>query len=87
MTEERFVEIMENDNYDVDWKGCNVISGLKIITKYLPDKGIEGAEHDIVYSVMISEILEAGITEEDAIRLRKLNWMIDDNSEGLACFV
>ena len=89
MTEERFIEIMESDT-DIKaptWKGCNVVSGLKIITKYLPEKGIEGAEHDIVYSVNTSELIKAGITEEDAIKLRKLNWMIDEYGEGLACFV
>ena len=86
MTRERFKKLMESQD-DIDWVGCNVVSGLKIITKYLPRKGIEGAGHDIVYSVTIDEILDAGITEEDVIELRKLNWMIDESGTGLACFV
>lgn len=86
MTEERFIELMEAD-VDTDWEGCNVFSGLKIITKYLPEKGIEGAEHDIIFSACVSELVEAGITEEDVVALRKLNWMIDEMGEGLACYV
>ncbi|MFX1452438.1 MAG: hypothetical protein ACFFCM_16480 [Promethearchaeota archaeon] len=88
MTEEKFIELMEsNEDFDVSWEGCNVFSGLKIITKYLPKKGIEGAEHDIIYSVFISDLIDAGITEEDIVALRKLNWMIDETNTGLACYV
>ena len=86
MTEERFIEIMRSDIADIP-EECNVFLGLKIITKYCPKDGIEGAAHDVIFSVTISEILEAGITEEDAIELRKLNWMIGEYDEGLACFV
>ena len=86
MNEEKFTEIMESE-IKTKWTGCNVFSGLKIITKYLPDVGIEGAGHDIVYSASIDEIIEAGITEEDVTALRRMNWMIDENGEGLACFV
>jgi len=89
MTRERFEEIMKDD--DIGGKllcepGCNVVKGLLIIQKYLPNIGIVGAEHDVVYSALISHIVKAGITEEDAIYLRKQNWMIDDD-DYLACFV
>lgn len=87
MTEEEFVEIMNDDNVKTDWKGDNACQGLDIIRKYCPDKGIEYAEHDVIGSVMISEIAEAGITKEDAIKLCSLNWMIDEDNEGLSCFV
>jgi hypothetical protein len=89
MTEEEFVEIIKDDDIETNISGpCNACAGLDIIRKYLPKQGIEGAEHDVIYSAMISEIVEAGITKEDAIKLCSLNWMIDEHSgEGLACFV
>jgi len=65
--------------------GCSVVKGLLIIQKYLPDHGIESAEHDIIYSASASLLVEAGITAKDAILLRKYNWMIEDGF--LACFV
>ena len=86
MTREEFTEIMRRNIADIP-EECNVFLGLKIITKYLPKEGISGASHDVVYSVTIAQILEAGITEEDAIELRKLNWMTDETNTGLACFV
>ena len=43
MTEERFIEIMESDIADIP-EECNVFLGLKIITKYCPRDGIEGAD-------------------------------------------
>lgn len=86
MTEERFIEIMKSDISDIP-EECNVFLGLKIITKYCPKDGIEAAAHDEIFSVTIRKIVEAGITEEDAIELRKLNWMIDESNTGLACFV
>lgn len=89
MTEEEFVKIMEDEDIDVDIRGpCNACAGLDIIRKYVPQKGIEYAAHDVIGSVYISNIVEAGITEEDAIKLRSLNWMIDEVcGESLACFV
>lgn len=97
ITEERFREIMTNDEYRDDggeifkpeWTGDNAIQGLWIIGKYFdPMKSsiIKGANHDIIYSVNVDDIVEKGITEEDTIALRKLNWMIEDDSY-LACFV
>lgn len=89
MEREQFEKIMSDDEldefgaYDED----NALLGLKIIAKYLPKCGIEGAEHDIVYSVGVDKILEAGIIEDDVIELRKLNWMIDEECDCLACFV
>ena len=66
---------------------CNVFEGLKIITKYVPHIGIEGAEDDIVYSVNVDKLLDADITKEDTIILRSLGWLVDDDDECLACLV
>lgn len=65
--------------------GCSALLGLNLIAKYLPGSGIGGAEHDQIYACGVNELLVAGITEEDAIALRKLNWFIDEDS--LATFV
>ena len=86
MTEEKFIKIFENE--DTDWTGDNAFQGLTIIAKYinpLENDIICGADHDVMYSVDVNELIEAGIIEEDAKNLRKLNWMI---TEGyLECFV
>lgn len=88
MERERLVEILRDEEIDIIFPdGCNVFSGLGIITKYLPKKGVEGAEHDIIYSVDINELAEAGITEEDAKQLRIWNWMYYEDCDCLACFV
>jgi hypothetical protein len=86
MKVERFCELMSGDSgralSDV---GCNALEGLKIINSIMPNRGISGAGHDVIYSASIYEIIEAGITEEQVLKLRELNWMIDEDS--LACFV
>jgi hypothetical protein len=86
MNEERFREIMENQDYDFECDDDNAVLGLLLIRKYIPKAGIEGASHDIIYSVGIEELIEAGITEEDVIQLRNWNWMLY-YEESLACFV
>ena len=84
MTEERFIELMRKDNCS-SWEGDNAYLGLRIIAKYT-DKIVQGANHDILYSEDISKLIEKGITEEEVLELRKLNWMVEDNTY-LACFV
>lgn len=91
MEEARFLEILNDpeDKIKVDLlmdTGCNVMKGMFIIAKYLPESGIEGASHDVIYCCSIESIITAGITEEDAIKLRRLNWMTIDDCR-LACFV
>jgi len=71
---------------DAKWEGNNTTKGLAIINSFLPDSGIEGADHDIIYSCNIQELIDAGATKEDFEKLAKLNWMVQD-SEYLACFV
>lgn len=89
LTEERFTEIMKDEEIKTVFpeNKDNALCGLNLIAKYIPNRGVEGAGHDIIYSVDIDEIVEAGITEEDAIQLRTWNWMIDDDACCLACFV
>ncbi len=89
MDEQRFLKIMSDDDIGgslLSQKGCNAIKGLLIIQKYLPLDGVEGANHDIIYSVDIDRLIEAGITEADAIYLRRQNWMVEDDMY-LACYV
>lgn len=88
MTVERFHQIFEEA--DSKWTGDNAFAGLQIIAKYIDPKQndiIKGAEHDVLYSVNVDKIIEAGITEEDAIALAQLNWSIDEGFDGLMCFV
>jgi hypothetical protein len=89
MTAERLTELMTNDDLGSNWHGDNAFQGLQIIAKYIdPNKTdiITGASHDVIYSVSIISIIKAGITEEDVIKLKKLNWMLED-ADYLACFV
>ena len=88
MNREEFEEIFDNDS--TDWDGDNTFQGLLIIAKYIDTSKndiIASVEHDILYSVDIDEIIENGITKEDSIKLRNLNWMIEEEFECLACFV
>jgi hypothetical protein len=89
MTRERFQEIMEDDS-DIKlsrYKKNRALLGLNLMAKYLPNSGVEAADHDIIIGADIDPLLKAGLTEEDAIELRKLNWMIHDSGDCMACFV
>lgn len=88
MTNERIIEIMKNTEselYKID--GDKSLMGLQILSKYTEKRVLQGADHDIIYGPDIDECVENGITEEDVIELAKLNWMIDSESDGFACFV
>lgn len=88
MNIEEFEEILNDDDEGVSLlsqKGCNTMKGLLVIIKYLPQAGISSASHDVIYSAGISDLVEAGITKEDAIYLREQNWMIEGGA--MACFV
>jgi cell division GTPase FtsZ len=84
MTREELEEIFEDE--DTSWEGDNAFQGLQILSKYT-DELIVGANHDIIYSADVDKVLEAGLTKEDAMKLRKLNWMIEENGDYFACFV
>jgi hypothetical protein len=77
------------DEADTDWQGDGFVQGLLILAKYYDitkESIVEGAEHDLVYSVQIDDLIERGVTEEDVVALAKLNWMVEDN-DYLQCFV
>ena len=81
MTYEEFEEIMESDfSCSKTDRDCSIFLGLLIIREFLPKAGIEAAQHDIVFSVGVDELIEAGITKEKAGDLRRLGWMIDEDS-------
>ncbi|HDZ15694.1 hypothetical protein LCGC14_0950280 [marine sediment metagenome] len=85
MRREEFYHILKRDNGG-EWEGDNALKGLNIIAKYIPnDTVLEGVGHDVIYSVDIDKLIEAGITIKDAEELRELNWMLKDDC--LACFV
>jgi hypothetical protein len=86
MTREQFEEIFDNNNSHLENYYDNAFEGLQLIHEYLPETTlITGASHDEIYSVYISELLRAGITEEDVLKLRDMNWAIEEY--WLSCFV
>lgn len=80
MTEEELINIFEEDiPYDPTMRPIvdTVFEGLKILHRYMPNKTlIQGADHDVIYSVSVSDMVEAGVTEADAKYLRLLNWVV-----------
>lgn len=80
---ERLKQIFEEA--DSKWEGDNAFQGLQILSKYTT-KLICGADHDVIYSVDIDDIVEA-ISEEDANALAMLNWTLDSDNDCFACFV
>jgi hypothetical protein len=72
------------DDIDSEWDGDNAYQGLQIIAKYTENL-IQGADHDIIWSEGVDKLIEGGITEEEVIKLAKLNWMIE--AGYLACYV
>lgn len=90
MDYKRLTEIFseENDNGERDWEGDNALRGLKILEKYAPGKDvITGADHDIIFSISGEKALEKGLTEEEALTLRKLNWSFSEDYGNFSCFV
>lgn len=89
MTEKLFRKIMGDDS-SAKWEGDNFIQGIKILEKYIDsskEEIVEGSTHDLIWCTGVEEILKKGITEEDTIALRDLNWMIDETSDCLSCYV
>ncbi len=89
MTADRFREIMNDEEIETIFpeKENNFFRGIKIIGKYLPKDCIAGADHDVVFSADVNDIVKAGITEGEALELRKINWHLDNDADCLACFV
>lgn len=89
MKVERLIEIMSDDNIGGELlfeAKDNALEGLQILNKYTEDSVLEGANHDVIYSIDIDKTIEGGITEEEVIKLRKLNWMLEDDFY-FVCFV
>jgi len=87
MTTERLEEIFEED-HKTEWTGDNAFQGLQIMAKYLDQTKtdlIQGASHDEIYGPSGDDLIAAGLTEEDAIKLATLNWSY--NGEYFSCFV
>jgi uncharacterized protein YihD (DUF1040 family) len=82
MTLERLEEIFEETQSK--WEGDNAFQGLQILAKYTEKNVICAAEHDIIYSINAEDVIEI-LSEEDAIKLAQLNWMLED--EYFACYV
>lgn len=86
MNQEELKTILEADTA-INWDGDNALLGLKLISEYFPGKTVlEGADHDIIYSVPAEELINAGLTEEHAMELSTLNWMLYENYY-MACYV
>lgn len=83
MEREELIKIFKADSGK--WEGDNAFQGLKILSKYTHNL-IHGADHDVIWSESIDVLLENGLTREDAIKLREINWMIEENTY-MACFV
>jgi hypothetical protein len=81
---ESIFENTESELNKVD--GDNAFLGLQILSKYRKKCLVEGADHDIIYSMNIEDAIELNITDEDCTELARLNWMIYEG-EGFACFV
>lgn len=87
---DEFIDIMNDEDLvgsEIMTVADNVLAGLDIVRKYMPDKNlITGASHDVIYSVSMVELIAAGIKKEDVRKLSALNWMVEEDSY-LACFV
>jgi hypothetical protein len=87
MTIERLNEILEDEKtFGKGISSDKVFEGLEILRKYNPYV-IQGADHDEIYSLDVTDSFLQQITEEDAIRLSELGWFIDFDSDCLAHFV
>ena len=89
LTFSEFEDIMNKDDFTYKWTGDKALKGLLVISKYISmeeNRLIEGAGSDMIYSVDIDRIINAGITKEDTTELNNLGWFIED-SKYLAHYV
>ncbi len=82
MTLEEFKKIMNDDDiktiiFKIEYDSTLV--GLNLMAKYLPKNCIQGADHDVLYGAVAEDLIKAGLTRDDAIKLKELNWMIEDD--------
>ncbi len=82
---EQFEQIMEADYDYNDRIKDGLIKGILLMRKFCHSADIEGADHDIIYSIDCQQLIDAGIVQEDVMRLRLMGWHIQD--EYLCMFV
>lgn len=79
MNYDQVEKIFQDENIKQDMPS-SVFLGLELLRKYIPNADIASAAHDIVYSsINVEQACNAGISKDDVIKLRKMNWMIDQN--------
>jgi hypothetical protein len=86
---EEIKSIFENTESELHKiEGDNALLGLILLSKYQTKKDVLSyAEHDIIYSFSLNEVIELGVTDEDLTELARMNWHICEEFDGLACFV
>ncbi len=86
ITKNDFLEIFKKVKSDIsNLDGDNCYLGLQIVAKYSKNI-VAGANHDVLYSESVENLIKQGITKEDVTELRKLNWSIEEQ-DYLFCFV
>lgn len=85
MERKRLEEIIKNTEAEYTKGIDNAYEGLRILAQY-SHYVLQGAEHDIIYSINVEDIIDI-ITEEDAIQLAKYGWFIDCDCDCMAHFV
>lgn len=86
LTNEILDGIFENTETNYKFDGDRALQGLNIFSKYVKTV-VLGAEHDVLYGPDVDTIIEAGLTEEDAISLALLGWNIDGEQDCFYTFV
>lgn len=79
MTKEEIIEIFENVESSYKEKIDSTFIGLSIISKY-SNYVIQGANHDVIWSEDIDNLIDADITNEDIRELASLGFFIEDGS-------
>lgn len=77
ITREKFDEIFERTSINATLSGDTAFKGLQILSNYT-NHLIQAAEHDMIFSISVDELIELEITEEDVIKLARLNWLISE---------
>lgn len=65
------------------WTKVSAYLGLVVLSKYT-ENIIIGANRDIIYSDYVDNVLENGLTQHDALRLRSMGWVI--KLHAFACY-
>ena len=79
-TEKKGQEALIKDS--MNGKGGKIGRGLVIMSKYTENEYFIEAEHDIIYALMIDDLLAGGLTKEDAELLFKLGWHVDSDNDA-----